>query len=87
MGKRCVIENIGKGYGMVRVERIKIFLRFVVFVLFVVGGRRIYLFKVEKIIWEDINKKERRFVIMSVIVVMVNYDFVRVRGYVVDNVV
>ncbi|HIP74877.1 MAG TPA: 50S ribosomal protein L4 [Thermococcus paralvinellae] len=85
-GKRRVTENIGKGHGMARVERIKTPPRFAAFVPFARGGRRAHPPKVEKIIWEDINKKERKLALMSAIAATANYDLVRARGHIIDNV-
>ncbi|HDD31061.1 MAG TPA: 50S ribosomal protein L4 [Thermococcus litoralis] len=84
-GKRRVTENIGKGHGMARVERIKTSPRFAAFVPFARGGRRTHPPKVEKIIWEDINKKERKLALMSAIAATANYDLVRARGHIIDN--
>ncbi|NPA47621.1 MAG: 50S ribosomal protein L4 [Thermococci archaeon] len=86
-GKRRVTENIGKGHGMARVERIKTSPRFAAFVPFARGGRRTHPPKVEKVIWEDINKKEKRLALMSAIAATANYDLVKQRGHVVDGVV
>ncbi len=85
-GKRRVTENIGKGHGMARVERIKTSPRFAAFVPFAVGGRRTHPPKVEKIVWEDINKKEKRLALMSAIAATANYDLVKARGHAIDNV-
>ena len=85
-GKRRVTENIGKGHGMARVERIKTPPRFAAFVPFARGGRRTHPPKVEKIIWEDINKKEKKLALMSAIAATANYDLVRARGHIIDNV-
>ncbi|WP_457754572.1 50S ribosomal protein L4 [Thermococcus sp.] len=85
-GKRRVTENIGKGHGMARVERIKTAPRFAAFVPFARGGRRAHPPKVEKIIWEDINKKEKKLALMSAIAATANYDLVRARGHIIDNV-
>lgn len=85
-GKRRVTENIGKGHGMARVERIKTPPRFAAFVPFARGGRRAHPPKVEKIIWEDINKKERKLALMSAIAATANYDLVRARGHIIDNI-
>ncbi|NJE07194.1 50S ribosomal protein L4 [Thermococcus sp. M39] len=85
-GKRRVTENIGKGHGMARVERIKTPPRFAAFVPFARGGRRAHPPKVEKIIWEDINKKEKKLALMSAIAATANYDLVRARGHIIDNV-
>lgn len=85
-GKRRVTENIGKGHGMARVERIKTAPRFAAFVPFARGGRRAHPPKVEKIIWEDINKKERKLALMSAIAATANYDLVRARGHIIDNI-
>jgi large subunit ribosomal protein L4e len=85
-GKRTSAESIGKGHGMARVRRIKTPPRFAAFVPFARGGRRAHPPKVEKIIWEGINKKERRLALMSAIAATANYDLVRARGHVVDNV-
>ncbi|AEH23847.1 50S ribosomal protein L4 [Pyrococcus yayanosii] len=85
-GKRRVTENIGKGHGMARVERLKTPPRYAAFVPFARGGRRTHPPKVEKIIWENINKKERRLAIMSAIAATANYDLVKARGHIIDNV-
>ena len=85
-GKRRVTENIGKGHGMARVERIKTSPRFAAFVPFAVGGRRTHPPKVEKIVWEGINKKEKRLALMSAIAATANYDLVKARGHAIDNV-
>lgn len=85
-GKRRVTENIGKGHGMARVERIKTAPRFAAFVPFARGGRRAHPPKVEKVIWEDINKKEKKLALMSAIAATANYDLVRARGHIVDNI-
>ncbi|CAB49263.1 50S ribosomal protein L4 [Pyrococcus abyssi] len=85
-GKRRVTENIGKGHGMARVERLKTPPRYAAFVPFARGGRRTHPPKVEKIIWEGINKKERRLAIMSAIAATANYDIVKARGHIIDNV-
>ncbi|ADT83070.1 50S ribosomal protein L4 [Thermococcus barophilus] len=85
-GKRRVTENIGKGHGMARVERIKTAPRFAAFVPFARGGRRAHPPKVEKIIWEDINRKEKKLALMSAIAATANYDLVRARGHIIDNV-
>ncbi|AHF79589.1 50S ribosomal protein L4 [Thermococcus paralvinellae] len=85
-GKRRVTENIGKGHGMARVERIKTAPRFAAFVPFARGGRRAHPPKVEKIIWEDINKKEKKLALMSAIAATANYDLVRARGHIIDNI-
>ncbi len=86
-GKRRVTENIGKGHGMARVERIKTSPRFAAFVPFARGGRRTHPPKVEKVVWEDINRKEKRLAIMSAIAATANYDLVRQRGHIVDGIV
>ncbi len=86
-GKRRVTENIGKGHGMARVERIKTSPRFAAFVPFARGGRRTHPPNVEKVVWEDINRKEKRLAIMSAIAATANYDLVRQRGHIVDGIV
>ncbi|WP_456366409.1 50S ribosomal protein L4 [Thermococcus sp.] len=85
-GKRRVTENIGKGHGMARVERIKTSPRFAAFVPFARGGRRTHPPKVEKKIREGINKKERKLALMSAIAATANPDLVRGRGHIVDSV-
>ena len=85
-GKRRVTENIGKGRGMARVERIKTSPRFAAFVPFARGGRRAHPPKVEKVIWEGINKKEKKLALMSAIAATANYDLVRARGHVIDSI-
>ena len=56
-GKRTTAESIGKGHGRARVRRTA--QGWAAFVPQAVGGRRCHPPKVEKILWEKINKKER----------------------------
>ncbi|AIF68782.1 50S ribosomal protein L4 [Palaeococcus pacificus DY20341] len=84
-GKRTSAESIGKGHGMARVKRMKTAPRFAAFVPFARGGRRAHPPKVEKIIREEINKKERRLALMSAIAATANADLVKARGHIIDG--
>ncbi|MCD6559710.1 50S ribosomal protein L4 [Thermococci archaeon] len=85
-GKRTSAESIGKGHGMARVKRMKTSPRFAAFVPFARGGRRTHPPKVEKILREEINKKERRLALMSAIAATANADLVKERGHVIDGI-
>ena len=83
-GKRTSAKSIGKGHGMARVRRTRE--GRAAFVPQAVGGRRCHPPKVEKILHEKINKKERRKALMSAIAASANPELVRNRGHVIDNV-
>ena len=86
-GKRTSAETWGKGHGVARVRRVK-GTRYPAagrgaFVPFTVGGRRAHPPKVEKVLCERINKKERRLAIRSAIAATSRRELVASRGHVV----
>jgi len=89
-GKRTTAETWGKGFGVARVRKVK-GTRYPAagrgaFVPFTVGGRRAHPPKVEKVLRERINKKERRLAIRSAIAATGNPRLVKSRGHVVGGV-
>ncbi|ENN95842.1 50S ribosomal protein L4P [Methanocaldococcus villosus KIN24-T80] len=78
-GKRRSAESWGKGYGLARVPRLPG--GRAALAPMAVGGRRAHPPKVEKILWERINKKERIKAIKSAIAATANIDLVRERGH------
>ncbi|MDD2778537.1 MAG: 50S ribosomal protein L4 [Methanocellales archaeon] len=79
-GMRTSAESWGVGRGVSRAPRIKDGRR-VAIVSFAVGGRRAHPPKVQKILSEKINKKERRKAIRSAIAATANPYVVKSRGY------
>lgn len=79
-GKRTTAESLGVGLDLARVPRIKGGLR-AAFVPNVVGGRLAFPPKVEKIIHERINKKERRIALKSAIAATGIKELVIKRGH------
>jgi len=82
-GKRKSAESLGAGYDLARVPRIKgrhypAALRAAI-APFVRGGRTTHPPKVEKVIWERVNKKERRLAIRSAIAATARSDLVAAR--------
>ncbi|RLE94944.1 MAG: 50S ribosomal protein L4 [Thermoprotei archaeon] len=84
-GKRTTAESWGVGYGVARVPRIKGSSR-AAFAPMTVKGRRAHPPVVEKVIHEEVNKKERQLAILSAIAATANKDIVAKRGHVVDKV-
>ncbi|RLF17614.1 MAG: 50S ribosomal protein L4 [Thermoprotei archaeon] len=84
-GKRTTAESWGPGYGVARVPRIKGSSR-AAFAPMTVGGFRPHPPRVEKVIHERINKKERRFAIRSAIAATAIKELVEKRGHIVDYV-
>jgi large subunit ribosomal protein L4e len=89
-GKRTSAETWGKGFGVARVRRVK-GTRYPAagmgaFAPFTVGGRRAHPPKVEKVLRERINRKERRLAIRSAIAATGNARLVKSRGHAVDGV-
>ena len=82
-GKRTSAKCIGKGHGMARVIRTP--QGWAAFVPQAVGGRRAHPPKVEKILWERVNKKERIKAIKSAIAATANPELVRERGHIFEN--
>jgi large subunit ribosomal protein L4e len=89
-GKRTSAETWGKGYGVARVRRVK-GSRYPAagrgaFAPHTVGGRRAHPPKVEKVLHERINKKERRLAIRSAIAATARKGLVKARGHAVDDI-
>ncbi|MGC8542993.1 MAG: 50S ribosomal protein L4 [Vulcanisaeta sp.] len=86
-GKRTTAISFGIGLGLARVPRVKGSLWPTArFAPNVVKGRRAHPPKVEKILHERINKKERRKAIRSAIAATAIKDLVVARGHIVDKV-
>ena len=86
-GKRTTAISFGIGLGLARVPRVKGSLWPTArFAPNVVKGRRAHPPKVEKILHERINKKERRKAIRSAIAATAIKDLVIARGHIVDRV-
>ncbi|MBW9222933.1 50S ribosomal protein L4 [Methanothermococcus sp. SCGC AD-155-K20] len=83
-GKRTSAKSIGKGRGRARVQRTN--QGQAAFVPQAVGGRRCHPPKVEKILHEKINNKERIKALMSAISASANPELVENRGHVIDEV-
>lgn len=83
-GLRTTAESLGVGHGIARVARLKGSLR-AARVPQAVKGRRAHPPKVEKVLKERINKKERRLAIVSAIAATAIRDLVVRRGHVVPE--
>jgi len=89
-GKRTTAESWGVGYGIARVPRVK-GSRYpkanqAAFIPMAVGGRRAHPPKVEKVVFERINRKEKRLAVMSAIAATADPKLVSSRGHMVDGV-
>lgn len=84
-GKRTSAESWGVGYGVARVPRIKGGSR-AARVPQAVGGRRAHPPRVDKVIRERVNRKEKRLATMSAIAATAYRYFVAMRGHRVDGV-
>jgi large subunit ribosomal protein L4e len=89
-GKRTSAETWGKGHGVARVRRVK-GSRYPAagrgaFAPFTVGGRRAHPPKVERVIQERINKKERQLAVRSAIAATKEKRLVSSRGHVIDGI-
>lgn len=89
-GKRTSAETWGKGHGVARVRRVK-GSRYPAagkgaFAPHTVGGRRAHPPKVQKVLREHINRKERRIAIRSSIAATKEKRQVRSRGHLVDDI-
>ncbi|ADG13249.1 50S ribosomal protein L4P [Methanocaldococcus infernus ME] len=82
-GLRTSAKNIGKGHGMARVDRVP--QGWAVRVPQAVGGRRAHPPKVEKILWERVNRKERLLAIKSAIAATANLELVKERGHIFEG--
>lgn len=89
-GKRTSAETWGKGHGVARVRRVKGSRNPAAgqgaFAPFTVGGRRTHPPKVERVLQERINKKERRLAVRSAIAATKEKRLVSSRGHVVSGV-
>nr|WP_069807009.1 50S ribosomal protein L4 [Vulcanisaeta thermophila] len=86
-GKRTTAISFGIGLGLARVPRVKGSLWPTArFAPNVVKGRRAHPPKVEKVLHERINKRERRKAIRSAIAATAIKDLVLARGHVIDKV-
>ncbi len=83
-GLRTTAESWGVGHGVARVARIKGGSR-AARVVQAVGGRRAHPPKVEKIIRERINRKEKRLALLSALAATASKMFVEGRGHVVGE--
>jgi len=86
-GKRTTAVSFGIGLGLARVPRVKGSLWPTArFAPNVVKGRRAHPPKVEKVLHERINRKERRKAIRSAIAATAVRDLVMARGHIIDKV-
>jgi large subunit ribosomal protein L4e len=79
-GKRTTAESWGVGYGVARVPRVKGSRRAALAPM-TVGGRRAHPPRVEKVVEERINVKERRLAIASAIAATADRRWVEARGH------
>lgn len=90
-GKRTSAETWGKGFGVARVRRVKGTRHPAAgagaLAPHTVGGRQAHPPRVEKVLRERINKKERRLAIRSAISATKERKLVSSRGHVVDGIV
>jgi len=84
-GKRTSAESWGVGYGVARVPRIKGGRR-AARVPQAVGGRKAHPPRVEKVIRERVNRKEKRLATMSAIAATAYEYFVAARGHRIEEV-
>jgi len=89
-GKRTSAETWGKGFGVSRIRRVKgtkyPASGMGAFAPHAVGGRRAHPPRVEKVVVERINKKERHLAIRSAIAATKNKKLVASRGHAVDKI-
>jgi large subunit ribosomal protein L4e len=83
-GHRTSAKSIGKGHGRARVRRTA--QGGGAFVPQAVGGRRAHGPKVEKILLERINRKERLKALQSAIAASANVEIVKARGHIIPDV-
>ncbi|MEM4699488.1 MAG: 50S ribosomal protein L4 [Candidatus Nezhaarchaeales archaeon] len=79
-GKRTTAESWGVGYGVARVPRVKGSSRAALAPM-TVGGRRAHPPRVEKVVRERVNDKERRLAIASAIAATADRGLVEARGH------
>ncbi|RLF12124.1 MAG: 50S ribosomal protein L4 [Thermoprotei archaeon] len=83
-GMRTTAESWGVGYGVARVPRVKGTSRAALAPM-TVGGRRAHPPRVEKVLVERINVKEKRLAIASAIAATANKELVKARGHRFDD--
>ncbi len=79
-GKRTTAESWGVGYGVARVPRVKGTSRAALAPM-TRGGRRAHPPRVDKVIVERVNVKEKRLAIASAIAATANKELVKARGH------
>ncbi|MEM1927881.1 MAG: 50S ribosomal protein L4 [Acidilobaceae archaeon] len=79
-GKRTTAESLGIGYGLARVPRIKGSTR-AAFIGSARGGMATFPPRVEKILWERVNKKEKILGTASALAATADAELVRTRGH------
>ncbi|MEM2212553.1 MAG: 50S ribosomal protein L4, partial [Candidatus Nezhaarchaeales archaeon] len=79
-GKRTTAQSWGVGYGVARVPRVKGSRR-AAFAPMTVGGRRAHPPRVEKVIREKVNRKERILAVKSAISATAIREWVELRGH------
>lgn len=89
-GKRTTAQSFGAGRGVAMVPRVKGSRHpagsKAAFVPQAVGGRRAHPPRVQRIIHEKINKKERRMAIRSAVAATANQHLVEERGHRIENI-
>ncbi len=89
-GKRTTAESWGVGYGVARIPRVKGSwypkASRGAFAPMTVGGRRAHPPRADEVVWERINKKEKRLAIMSAIAATADPTLVSARGHIIDKV-
>lgn len=83
-GERTTAESWGVGYGIARVPRVKGSTRAALAPM-TVGGRRAHPPRVEKILVERVNLKEKRLAIASALAATSNKELVKSRGHLFDD--
>jgi large subunit ribosomal protein L4e len=84
-GKRTTAESLGIGYGIARVPRIKGSNR-AAFINSARGGHLAFPPRPDRVIHEDINKKEKRAAIMSALAATARKELVERRGHAISNI-
>ncbi|MEM0340675.1 MAG: 50S ribosomal protein L4 [Acidilobaceae archaeon] len=79
-GKRTTAESLGIGYGLARVPRIKGSTR-AAFIGSARGGMATFPPRVEKVLWERVNKKEKLLATASALSATAEIELVRARGH------
>ncbi|MGC1122235.1 MAG: 50S ribosomal protein L4 [Candidatus Methanofastidiosia archaeon] len=85
-GKRRVVHYMGTNRGISRTPRTSSGGRRAAFVPQAVGGRKAHPPKVEKILAEKINRKEKKLALRSAVAMSADYEIVRRRGHRIEEV-